>query len=84
MARLTKNELNSVVNSMIYQHLKGFDIHAVCECDLSDEQQNKIISLIHEKAERYNNNYTHIGSTVDLVNNIVEKRVNERRIKKTN
>lgn len=74
MARLTNNELNTVANSMIYQCLKGFDIFAVDECSLSNLQKDKIISIIHEKAERYNNNYTHIGNTVDLVNNIIEMR----------
>lgn len=74
MKRLTKNEINTMANAMIYQCLIGFDIHAVCECNISQEQQDKIISLIHEKAERYNNNYAHIGNTVDLVNNIIEMR----------
>lgn len=74
MKRLTKNEMNTVANSMIYQCLKGFGIHAIEQCNISEEQKEKIILIIHEKAEKFNNNYSHIGNTVDLVNNIIEMR----------
>ena len=73
--RLRKSEINIIADAMIYQTLQCFDMDSVETCDITDESKEKILELISKKSLRYMNNYSNIGNTKELVNNVIEMRL---------
>ena len=73
--RLRKSEMNVIADSMIYQNLINFNLFAFETDIITLEQKEQILNIIGKKAEKFINNYSNIGHTTDLINNVIENRI---------
>lgn len=72
--KLSKKEIKQMSNAMIFQTLECFDLHAFEGCNISDNQKEEVLNEIFKTASKYMNEYSSIGSTPMIIDEIVRNR----------
>lgn len=73
MKNLTKKEIDQYCRTVIYYLIDGYDTDALCESDLSLEDQWKIMARMKHYASKYVTDHIK-GTTADTILDSVRKK----------